>query len=473
MARTDVKSTITITTGEPGAGKTLSRGVIYVTEVFLRDKTGILYHNLPLNHEKIAEYMQKNYKKDYHEILNRLVKISDEETEKWKTECFFKYFHDKDLQNAYVLIDEAHVFFGTKTLNSKPGLVPEIEKALSEFRHNGARLELLTQSYKTLHTVVRYRVGYAISIMNYQDYNDVVFGIRMADWLQLLAKFKGFYTSGSLQTESKVQEDKLMKIGTRVWWHNSEYYSMYDSYNSGAGSKGADSNQLKDDWQLRSWPSLIVWFLRRNFFNLFIGSRISIISWCLVIFIYIGPKTVINGWMDRLNNRFNTKKNEKMDKSENTKSSKPKEEKEIDPLLEKLKHENLEKDETIKNLKQYQKEINIQIEKNKSITLIDSNGILLKEGTYIKIGEIINYGKFKGKTLSKIDLEQNQIYIDSDIINIGASLQPTTATDDTKISESIRDEKRDTKRGTDTKLGKVGKVSSGESGSNSVNKLSE
>lgn len=471
MARTDVKSTITITTGEPGAGKTLSRGVIYLTEVFLRDKTGIVYHNLPLNHDAIADYMARKFKKDRTEILNRLIKITESETDLWKKECFFNYFVNKDLHNAYVLIDEAHVFFGTKFLNSSKGLVAEIEKALSEFRHNGARLELLTQSYKTLHTVVRYRVGYAISIMNYQDYNDVVFGIRMADWLQLLAKLKGFYTSGSLQTESKVTEDKLIKIGTRVWWHNSEYYSMYDSYNSGAGSKGAESDKLKDDWQLRSWPSLILWFLRRNFFNLFVGSRISIITWCLIIFIFIGPSKIINGWVSGLDNRFNTKKIEKEKSNENIKVDSNTTL--INSDIENLKKENLQYLETIKNLKEYKEIVNKENEKNKSITLIDSNGILLREGTYIRIGDKITYGKFRDKTITKIDIENNMVWIGDDIIKLGTSLQSTTISDSANISESVQHEDGNNNRKIESKIPDSGKISGRGSGGSTINKLSK
>lgn len=472
MAKTDVNSTICITTGEPGAGKTLSRGVIYAVEVYLRDKIGNMYHNLPLKHEEIADYLFKKYKKDRTETLGRLFYIPEESTKLWIDNCFFEYFKDKDLHNAYVLIDEAHVYFGRNNLTGKADLIASTEKALSEFRHNGAKLELMTQSYKSIHKTVRDRAGYAISILNFQDYNDVIFGIKMRDWLQLKAKLTGQYTSASLQIENKISEDKPQKICTKVWWHQSDYYKMYNTHNAGEGSQGADTAKLKDDWQIRSWPALVWWFMRRNFFNLFIGSRISIIGWCLLFFILLGPKNLIVAWVKRVENNLIKTDKSKIG-SETKKAADKKEEKTDDPELRLIKTKN---DELQKKLDEYQATEKIalnKIKQDKSITLIDENGLMLYDGSYFLIGNEIDFGFLKGKKIEKIEVKQNRVFFsDGSIVNIGSSLFQSSEGGGSRISEPLQNESEKKPSTGHPKYTEIGEISNRGSGSTPASKLS-
>lgn len=418
---TDVSSTICITTGEPGSGKTLSRGVIYAVEVYLRDKIGIMYHNLPLHHDVIADYCSRKYKKDKKDFLDRLVFITDDEIHLWRNNCFFDYFKDKDLHNAYVLIDEAHKYFGRENLTGQKKLIQDTEKYLSEFRHNGAKLELLTQSYASIHKIVRDRSGYAISIINFQDYPDVIFNIKMSEWLQLIAKFKGSYNSASLQIEYKVAEDKRKKLETKVWWHNTSYYSMYNTHNSSDGaSSGADTKKLKQEWQLRSWPSLIYWFLRRNFLKIFFGSKITIIGWCLILFVLYGPKNLIVSYINQIESvmikpdkaKINNSKNENLEKKEIEVVKKS----EVDEEKELLKSQLID-------LETYKKNVQNEMEKKSTIVLIDKDGLMLKDGSYFEINDILDFGKFKGKKINEIDIKKNRIYFsDGTFVALGTSL---------------------------------------------------
>ena len=278
-------STLWLTTGQPGSGKTYSR-VRWLVSDFLPNTKGLYITNLPLNIDLIAEYLFEKRSIPIEETKARIVIIPQEEFNFWvsirtmepsrrggdrdkylspETYPPFVFLKQYELKNSHIAIDEFHQIFGKYFSTDILKLWGDW---LSEVRKEGATFEAITQSLDKLSNEYISLVGLRIDLVQCRNLRDPLFKISMFDWYQLREGFTGFNEERVMQTEYikgtsftgrvKWKEQKFDKFTlSPAWW------KFYNSYTKSTGEQGGNTTPAQ-----QYGKSIWRWFLRRNFFPL-------------------------------------------------------------------------------------------------------------------------------------------------------------------------------------------------------------
>ena len=268
-------STIILTTGQPGSGKSYSR-VRWLIQDYLVNSTGIYITNIPINSETISSTFS-----DSEYILNRLKVIPFEVLKEWeqlsnrdknelknlKIEDFppYKFFTQFNLENSHIAIDEFHLYFN-KNLNS------HVKKLWNDFfaeiRKLGCTFEAITQDSALLPREFVGKVGKWVDLVPLKNLRDPIFKIPLADWYELRTAYFGL-TEQKVQQQEKIKVSSLLStkwkiINTENFVISSEFYKFYNSYQRNDTGKSSD---YKTPSQIHG-KMTIFWFLRLHFFKL-------------------------------------------------------------------------------------------------------------------------------------------------------------------------------------------------------------
>lgn len=451
------------TTGGSGSGKSYCRGVMFVLHEWLKEYSGTLWTNMPIKVEEMADYAAEHNIKDGAEYLDyekRLRPLPHEVKEAWKDAKsgpweFFKdvsveeweekygdainplwagsHFPDSvevyvnkagdevagiNLDGDYFQIDEAHNYIGTfvsgfgLTRKEHANFVKGWQAFLAEGRHRGlCSIEFITQHPKKLHKIVEMESGARIHLFNRENEIDPVLKISNKDWLNLWCGLTGSeYTSFSIQKTFVVDEkEKEVCQDTQQFYFKSEFFALYESHSEPEqGGKAGGEIHLQRPYQrfldmgfFRGRCRLLLWFFGRNWWkccNIFTNRAFWGILVLAVLFYWSTISRWVKGDEKKVVSGVGSIKVVKS-KSADLKTEK---EKELFSQVEKLRNEKavyLQKYESTKKL----------LAETSQVVYMSSEKIGFPDGEYVRVGEIIEYGAYKGEQIKEIDLFDDEV----------------------------------------------------------------
>ena len=234
-------STIIITTGVPGCGKSYVRCARYLYDYFLPNTNGIHYSNFPVNAEVLGCLLSKRKNGFLHRLFNRNVsssadysnrvkRIPDDVMRSWRE---FKsgpwdYFKGVDLRYSHIALDEVHEICRR---DMPDDIFSKWDEFLGTIRHRGCTIEGLTQDISLVSKCFVSRCSLRYELIPCEDLRDPFFGILMSDWYQLKASFTGEFHKTVFQLEFMKQGNgRFKKVDSRRFLIDPFYFQFYNSY---------------------------------------------------------------------------------------------------------------------------------------------------------------------------------------------------------------------------------------------------
>ena len=281
---------IRMVTGVPGVGKSAYLTRMICSELLTTSLKFVT--NLPLKREAIADWCLEQKKGlDRDEILDRIVLVSKETTDKWiKGEEEFWESLEKagvDLGNTHLVIDEVHYVYPSGKSSIKPRL-ERLEVFLSTMRHEGCSIDFCTQNPTMVAPIVGKLAGRRVNLASWREESGFA-GIKNDDFMQVRAAFNG----GKIPLIIIVQEwvkdskgrDKLDRSeDIALGW---PWFDFYDSYN--AVREGSKGQRQREPWEDHPRFAILRWFVARNFKRL-LWNKVTRIVLLLVVLVILTSK---------------------------------------------------------------------------------------------------------------------------------------------------------------------------------------
>lgn len=316
---------VILTTGVPGSGKTYIRASRFPVDDFLINTKGQFITNFPLYKDVIAEEVSrrinssigfwglKRKKVTPEEVAARIEIIPTDVLLRWRDGKSgpWEYFKDRDLKFSHIAIDEIHNFVRNEGMSKDT--LKQWDDFLGEVRHRGCTFECITQHLSQLHKCVLGRAAIWLHIVPAEDLRDPYFHVLYMDWYELMGCLTGHFHKTSFQIEKRRYFNSWIVNHSKRFWLTEEYFKYYDSYNvslqqqaEGTAedtAEGAETSvpDIKErtvpyEYQQRSKPSLILWFLRRNAFTL--SWRLIVAGIVMWLCFFGGLNFLIMRWLD-------------------------------------------------------------------------------------------------------------------------------------------------------------------------------
>ncbi len=302
------QSVITYTTAPSGSGKSYRRASHWLVNDFLkRPGDGVHWSNFPIHVDKLSAFAAKKHGGEPIDYARRVKVIPRPVLESWMSGKSgpWEFFKECDLTDAHVAIDECHNYVPER---GRPN--PAVSNAehtqrwqewLGELRHQGATVEFLTQTPGKVSKAIIGEAETRLKLVNSELRRDPFFGIQLADWYELRAKFvTGKYTPCVWEVEEHDVGGKWEVSDRRVFWFSPAYFALYDSHSSPekGGGKKAAGPQVRE-YQRRGYLGLPLWFFAKNAHR--IVPRVGIAAFLAWFLLFGGLTMVITGFMNGVN----------------------------------------------------------------------------------------------------------------------------------------------------------------------------
>ena len=277
-------STIILTTGVPGSGKTYIRCARFLVDDFLINTKGVHYSNFPVNAEAIAEDVHRKLSgklgffarlvfgsktvPTVEEIKARIQVIPDDVMQSWRQGISgpWEYFRDIDLKYAHIAIDEIHEIIKVTTPFE---CLEQWDEFLGTIRHRGCTIEGLTQDISSIDRCFTSRAAIRYELVPCEDLRDPYFNIPLYDWYQLKAAFTGEYHKSVVVNElKKTANGRFRKNHSKVFSITPDYFKYYNSYSKTLSGGNEENGTPQTEYQTKTKIGLLLWFLRRNILNI-------------------------------------------------------------------------------------------------------------------------------------------------------------------------------------------------------------
>ena len=297
------RQTSQLLTAPAGVGKSYQI-IHFIVHEFLPNGKGDVWTNIrlgkvPKNHstppaydgetfaDRIGKFVADKYGGDAEAYANRLKMLPSDELRRWMMQERvdnqgndmamhgpWEFFKEVDLTGAIIVIDEAHNVCGRKSTRRKKGRWQEF---CGELRHRGACIQFVTQAPNKLANEVIHECGKRESLLDGEEERDDVFGIKFFYWLELLAKWRGKYVSFFMRSEYRDRDGKKTRRDSHIKiWRTPEIFALYDSFQAPEkGGVAAGQGIEQREWEKRSWPSLLRWFVTSEENAWRIGRRVG------------------------------------------------------------------------------------------------------------------------------------------------------------------------------------------------------
>jgi len=405
-----MRSTIIITTGVPGAGKTYSRGACFVPQQFLPEYGGSYYSNLPLHVDIIAERYEKRNKVPAAEVVERINSIPDNVLQSWKEEQSgpWEYFDGVDLSGCHIAIDEAHKYIGAGVSTA---YARQWQEFCGELRHRQCSIEFMTQNEDKLHKAIYKDAALKYRIVNSSSERDPFFKVMMAEWYNLLACFTREYTPAVWQEEYRNVGERWVIQKKHPWRFDARNYDLYDSFSRPDGTV-VDSVRQKEWFEdTKPWAGPFV-FLKRNLWEMAPGMA----AFAIIISLFVFAKPISSLYFKLMTSRFEggnvVAEEEQAKKTEEAgpqltalEKAQQKKMREMQGQITTL----MAKNNVI--IKKRRKVYEL-IEKGTDIVLMSGESIVMRDGTRLGIGDEILHGDRKGKRIESIDYSAKRVLFD-------------------------------------------------------------
>lgn len=297
------KAVICLTSAPPGSGKSYCRFARFVWDDWLPNcAPGVHWSNFPVRFEPwkdergnegsgLVALASKRFKIAPEVVRERVRTIPEEVTRSWqdeeKIDGPWNYFKDLDINGAHIAIDEAHSYFPQR---GRPKHAKALMEWLAEIRHRGATVEFITQHPGQVCAELRRAAGEQIILTNLENEVEPFFGIRVGDWLEMLAGwFTGRYVS-YVRQERLIQWGSGWKVAqSRAFSLDPWYFGLYDSYSAPVAGGSAGMGQ-QSPWQKFGRLRLLWWFYSRNAFQL---SWRGVVAALMIWVLFLGGQKVL------------------------------------------------------------------------------------------------------------------------------------------------------------------------------------
>ena len=233
-------STIILTTGVPGSGKSYVRCARFLVDDFLVNTRGLHISNFPLNVDIISSFVSKkinNNKRFFgikqnvsaSDIALRLEIIPDSVLQTWRAGLSgpWDYFRGRDLRYCHIAIDEIHNFVNSRCSSD---YLQKWDEFLGELRHRGCTFEGLTQDITTVDQVLVGRASLRYELVPAEDLRDPFFKISLSDWYQLKASLLRDFHKTVFVYEKRKTDSRWKLNHTYRFLILPEYFKFYNSY---------------------------------------------------------------------------------------------------------------------------------------------------------------------------------------------------------------------------------------------------
>lgn len=463
-------STIILTTGVPGSGKSYVRCACFLVDYFLLNSDGLHISNFPVNREEIAKevvrrsnlfksgfwakitapFRRKQHHITVEDILKRIIVIPDSILQSWRNEQSgpWNYFNGVELTESHIALDEIHNFISpTKSVE----YLKKWDEFLGEIRHRGCTFEGLTQDILSVDPILKNRAGIRLELVPADTLRDPFFHITMSDWYELKACFTGEIKKCVFEREYQMRFSRWACLRTHRFYLNQDYFKYYNSYNASLSEKESgevnENRCPKYEFQKRTKLSLVTWFCLKNIWTL--APRLIIFFFCIWLFFFGGFVIVLHGFMSGIGSISKAnKKDVKIEKQVNNSSVKP-----IDSKDKKVSTPGQQKQEVVqesliyKNMTEYDndrlcpevfylvyggdihkssedfKEIKKELEelrkenaKGYAPVFFNEHEVFLKNGLRVYENYEFIEGQFKGKKVKFVSLKDRYYQLDDNHI---------------------------------------------------------
>ena len=394
------RSTVYLTTGPAGSGKTYRRCSKFMIDEFLPKEEGHIYTNYPVFADKMAEAVSKKHKIPKEKILERIHVIPKEELDKWmlvhdrrqsdQAEGPWSYFQNIDINNAHIAIDEIHNFCGVSTPKHQR---QKWGKWLGEIRHRGATVEFLTQSPNKLADEIKWEASVLISLVNSETNRDPFFKIQMSHWYELQAALTGIYEKRIHQIEKRSIDGKWKVSHKETFTLDPYYFQFYDSF-AAPHTGGKAGKAAQHEFQKRGRIGVFWRFLKSHPFALL--SRAFIVAAFFWIVLLGGNKVLFRVFLEKLSSL--AEKQTVIIKVEKTNVATVIPEKNVVIPPSEL----IQVQKELEKVNQQKQTLEEKLAAESAIALMTRFSVLLKNGLSLQKGDEIDSGLYQGKKVEKI-----------------------------------------------------------------------
>lgn len=323
-----------------------------------------------------------------------------------------------DVAGALIILDEAHNFIGSK--HSK-----ESKKAWQDFvgelRHRGASIQFITQHPGKLAVEVINEAGSRQALVDAEEERDPFFGVQLYYWYELRAKLLGRFESCFVRIDlrdidgKKTQRSNVVRVKRR-----SEIFALYDSASAPEAGGVASSALTSREWERRSWPSLLGWFL---WFNGFSFVRPVVFGACLFGGVVWGQDLFSFGlkWFSPKQKEAASRRVAKVDG--------------VAPVpvtdVSSMKFEAEEEERSQERVMQLEAELvaaRAVVESYEALygvlTMLAPDGCAFGDGLFVPVGERVAYGPHAGKMVNAIDWRRRSVSLDGQWVRMGEARNP-------------------------------------------------
>ncbi len=439
------RNVVSFYTAPARSGKSYRMTVRIVDEI-LPGTDGVVYTNLPLYVDRIAEYCADKHGMDPDEVRERVHLIPREVEESWRDagrpiyddygkrigtnplDGPWEYLADKPLSGSTIIIDEIHNFCGS--IGTPKPVSNKWQKWLGELGHNQAIFICISQAPEKVHACIKQEAQASYTIRNTGLDRDPYFGIELYDWLELYSGlFGGEYRVFVFEQETQKLEGKKVKGERALCLMGQPYFSLYDSFNKPIDSgQAADVAAFEHEYEkhlrkgrIRGRLSLIRWFLGKNvqaFARAF--SKVGLIV-AVVLFLKFGGAGEISRY---ITSSLSGKKPAENPVPENSI---------LPPAPKSITRPDRDNAEELKLIEQIRKTYEEELRKSlvereklsselakakkeigdlTAVTLITPTTIVFKRGHEYGIGQEILSGDYKGRKLTGINYRRREAVLD-------------------------------------------------------------
>lgn len=277
---------VTLRDGTGGSGKSYLV-TYFIVETFLPFEDGKLITNLPLNIPVICERVAARHGKDAQELASRIELIDPADNARLKTDVMdggltpYQIFEGRNLAECHVIVDECHWFCGPD--KSEPHRA-FWKKWIGELRHQGATLELMTQTIQGVAPEIVMQAAARYTSVSSEFKRDAWLNISFGDWAEFQAKFwTGVYTPRFyLQEWRKLSPTKWVMQWEDSWVFKSYYGDCYNSYSAaGGGTEAGLAAPPEYYFQRLGTVRFLLWFVGKNI--RYAGGRLLLV--CSILFV--------------------------------------------------------------------------------------------------------------------------------------------------------------------------------------------
>ncbi len=446
------RNVVSFYTAPARSGKTFRMVVRIVDEILPRGQ-GMVYTNLPLHIDRIAEYCEEKHHLDANDVRERIHIIPRDVEKVWREAGYpifnmetgrktginpitgpWDYFEDKPLAGSTIIIDEIHNFCGS--IGTPKPISNEWQKWLGELGHNQAVFICISQAPEKVHACIKQEAQASYTIRNTGLERDPYFKIEVYDWLELWAGlFNKEYRVFVFEQETQKAEGRKQRGQRKLCRMGPPYFDLYDSFNKPIASEQTDNvKPFEHEYEkhlskgrIAGRLSLIRWFVTKNFQPLVSRGGMALTMGAVLLYLLSGGAGDLTRYISNtMSGGFPTSQAmagevddggtepvaEVTDAAIGAGTRPPAEDERLKQVRETYEEELRKVLTEREQIKQELKAAQEELSRQSAVSLVTPTAIVLKGGHVYEVGQEIIGGDYKGRRLVAVDYRRREAILD-------------------------------------------------------------